>query len=74
LDGLARGAPVPDYFAILAKVVIVMEQQVGYKTGHKPGSRFQNSFKSFRHQEKDNPSSYSVSVPNRLLRRDNLPD
>jgi hypothetical protein len=65
---------VPDYFPILAKVVVIMEQQMGYKTGNKPGSRFQNSLKSFRHHEKDNPSSYSVSAPNRLLRRDNLPD
>jgi hypothetical protein len=47
---------------------------MGYKTGNKPGGRFQNSLKSFRHQEKDNPSSYSVSAPHRLLRRDNLPD
>ena len=51
----------PDYFVILADVVVVMEQQVGYKTGNKPGSRLQNSLKPLRHQEKDTPSPYSVS-------------
>jgi hypothetical protein len=47
----------PDRFsALLANAMVVMEQQVGYKTGNKPGSRFQNSLKSLCHQEKDTPS------------------
>ena len=43
--------------------MVVMEQQVGYKTGHKPGSRFQNSLKSLRHQEKDIPSTILCQAP-----------
>ena len=64
----------PDYSAILTNVVVVMEQQVGHKTGNKPGSRFQNSLKSLRHQEKDTPSSYPVSGAKQLLRSDSLLD
>ncbi len=65
----------PDYFVILADVVVVMEQQVGYKTGNKPGSRLQNSLKPLRHQEKDTPKSvFCVRRRNQVLRRDNLQD
>ena len=60
-DGRGYGESVTDYSTILGNVVVVMEQQVGYKTGHKPGSRFQNSLESLRHQEKDIPITIVVS-------------
>ena len=74
-EDLGYGEPSPDYSSILANVVVVNEQQVGYKTGNKPGSRLQNSLESLRHQEKNNPSPHPVSgAESKGFSRDNLLD
>jgi|GEM_PF-1494486 hypothetical protein len=79
LGGFLSGFPVvctsgANEFHWLADVVVVMQQQVGLKTGDKPGSCFNNSHKLGRHQE---GIRYRASLLSRVslpFTRDNLRD
>ena len=61
-------------FHWLADVVVVMQQQVGLKTGDKPGSCFNNSHKSGRHQEGIRYRASHLSRVSLPFTRDNLRD